>query len=130
MLHIKQVVHLWVESAQHLLAVDRNNARVNHWYQPFHPAVIRALHHIIKESSKTGTPVTLCGELAGDPRGVVLLIAMGYRSLSMSASSLAKVKKTVCSVRLSWCHELLEQVLCCEKSDQIEQAVEQVLKAV
>lgn len=77
---------------QYLLAVDRNNARVSDVYESMHPAVIMALSHILKTCRELKIPVCICGELAGDPIGALLMVGLGYRSLSMNTSNVAKVK--------------------------------------
>ncbi|HVL01806.1 MAG TPA: phosphoenolpyruvate--protein phosphotransferase [Dongiaceae bacterium] len=95
---------------QYLLAVDRNNRRVANLYHAFHPAVLRALQTVVTDVKAEGKPVSICGELAGDPRGAILLMAMGYDTLSMSASSLLKVKWVLRKVGLSRAKEILQQV--------------------
>lgn len=110
----KQVDFLSVGSndlTQYLLAVDRNNPRVANLYQAFHPAVLKALKYIADQAHLEGKPVSLCGELAGDPMGAVLLLAMGYDSLSMNATNLPKVKALIRGVRMEWARELLADVL-------------------
>ena len=77
---------------QYLLAVDRNNARVANLYDAYHPAVLRALNMIAQESSKYLVPLSLCGELAGEPAGAMLLLAMGYDKLSMNPHNIARIK--------------------------------------
>ncbi len=77
---------------QYLLAVDRNNARVSDVYESLHPSVIMALKHIYDMCEQHNLPVCVCGELAGDPFGALLLTGIGYRSLSMNNSNVAKVK--------------------------------------
>ncbi len=77
---------------QYLLAVDRNNPRVSDLYHSFHPAVLQALQKVVKDAHKEGKPVAICGEMAGDPAAAVLLMAMGFDMLSMSATNLLKVK--------------------------------------
>ncbi|GAK85117.1 phosphoenolpyruvate-protein phosphotransferase [Vibrio ponticus] len=77
---------------QYLLAVDRNNSRVSDVYESMHPAVIMALNHIYHTCQQLKLPVCICGELAGDPIGSFLLVGLGYRSLSMNTSNVAKVK--------------------------------------
>ncbi|MDR9826464.1 phosphoenolpyruvate--protein phosphotransferase [Vibrio sp. FNV 38] len=81
---------------QYLLAVDRNNSRVSTLYETMHPAVLSALKHIKEMSESLNLPVCVCGELAGDPMGALLLVGMGYRSLSMNTSNVAKVKYLLC----------------------------------
>lgn len=70
---------------QYLLAVDRNNERVAALYDAYHPAVLQALQHIATQCQQLGKPVSVCGELAGEPAGALLLVAMGYRTLSMNS---------------------------------------------
>ena len=75
---------------QYLLAVDRNNARVANLYDSLHPSVLRALIQIVESGHQEGKHISICGELAGDPAAVILLLAMGFDSLSMNASSIAR----------------------------------------
>lgn len=77
---------------QYLLAVDRNNTRVASLYDSLHPAMLRALNHIAQEAERHGIDLCLCGEMAGDPMCVALLVGMGYRHLSMNGRSVARVK--------------------------------------
>ncbi|WP_312227811.1 phosphoenolpyruvate--protein phosphotransferase [Pseudescherichia sp.] len=77
---------------QYLLAVDRNNTRVASLYDSLHPAVLRALATIAQETERHGIDLCLCGEMAGDPMCVAVLIGLGYRHLSMNGRSVARVK--------------------------------------
>ena len=83
---------------QYLLAVDRTNPRVADMYHGLHPAVLGALAKICRDASAASCPVSICGELAGDPRVTPLLLAMGFDQLSMNAGSLPRVKKVVQSI--------------------------------
>ncbi|HEX5360375.1 MAG TPA: phosphoenolpyruvate--protein phosphotransferase [Fluviicoccus sp.] len=96
---------------QYLLAVDRNNSRVADLYTPYHPAVLRSLQYIVNECHAIGKPVGICGEMAGDPGTAILLMAMGFDSLSMSASNLLKIRKVVRTVPLATGKRLLTQAL-------------------
>lgn len=96
---------------QYLLAVDRNNPRVADLYQAFHPAVLNALKMIADAASSIGKPVSVCGELAGNPLGAVLLMGMGYDMLSMNATNLPKVKSVIRGVSHQWAEKLVEDVL-------------------
>ena len=80
---------------QYLLAVDRGNARVAGLYQPLHPAVLAALSDIIDAAHHHNKSVSICGELAGDPRAAPLLVAMGFDQLSMNAGSLSVIKRVL-----------------------------------
>lgn len=113
---------------QYLLAVDRNNARVSDLYQSFHPAVLRALQHIVTEAHIEGVSVSICGELAGDPGAAILLMAMGFDVLSMSATNLSKVKSVIRGISLELAKELLAEVIVMANADQVRERVEQALK--
>lgn len=95
---------------QYLLAVDRNNARVADLYHALHPAVLSALRQIVDAAHAAGKSVSICGELAGDPRAAPLLIAMGFDQLSMNAANLPRVKKVVRSLTLSDAQAALAQL--------------------
>ncbi|MBM95253.1 MAG: phosphoenolpyruvate--protein phosphotransferase [Oceanospirillaceae bacterium] len=104
---------------QYLLAVDRNNPRVADLYQTFHPAVLTALKTIADEARAVGKPVSVCGELAGNPLGCVLLMAMGYDMLSMNATNLPKVKSILRGITRDWAEKLLNQVMQIESAEII-----------
>ena len=104
---------------QYLLAVDRNNPRVADLYVSYHPAVLRALNFIASEAHKEKVPVSICGELASEPGGALLLMAMGYDMLSMNATNLPKVKSTIRSVSKEDADELLAEVLAMDDADKI-----------
>lgn len=96
---------------QYLLAVDRNNPRVAPLYSSYHPAVLRALDYLVKQAHELGKPISICGEMAGDPATAILLMAMGFNALSMSSSNILRVRKTLCHVPLSDAKKLLSEVL-------------------
>ncbi len=96
---------------QYLLAVDRNNPRVADLYDYLHPAVLEALQRIVKEAHEEGKPVSICGEMAGDPAAAVLLLAMGFDSLSMNATNLPKVKWLLRQISMQTARELLAKVM-------------------
>ena len=77
---------------QYLLAVDRNNSRVADLFDSYHPAVLQAMRLILEQSKKNNIEVSICGELAGDPIGLLMLLGLGYRKLSMNAFNINKVK--------------------------------------
>ena len=77
---------------QYILAVDRNNTRVATMYDSLHPAVLRALAMVANEAERLGIELCLCGEMAGDPMCVAVLIGLGYRHLSMNGRSVARIK--------------------------------------
>jgi phosphotransferase system enzyme I (PtsP) len=94
---------------QYLLAVDRNNTQVAELYDTLHPAVLRAIRQVVREAHLAGRPVSVCGEMAGDPAAALLLLGMGVDSLSMSAASLLRVKWAVRSFTQVQMRALLEE---------------------
>ncbi|TCK19267.1 phosphotransferase system enzyme I (PtsP) [Thiogranum longum] len=94
---------------QYLLAVDRNNAQVSDLYNALHPAVLRAIHQVVVEAHAHQRPVSVCGEMAGDPAAALLLLGMGVDSLSMSSASLLRVKWVLRSFNTEKMQSLLEE---------------------
>ncbi len=99
---------------QHLLVADRNNPRVAGLYDSLHPAVIRTIHGVVDEAHRWGRPVSICGEMAGDPAAIVLFIGMGVDILSASAGDLPRAKQVVRSLARSEAQELLREALAME----------------
>ena len=96
---------------QYLLAVDRNNPRVADLYDFLHPAVLQALRQVVDGTHAEGKSVSICGEMAGNPLAAVLLLAMGFDSLSMNATNLPKVKWLLRQITASRARELLDEVM-------------------
>jgi phosphotransferase system enzyme I (PtsP) len=106
---------------QYLLAVDRNNENVADLYSSLHPAVLKAMRQIVQGAALSDTPVSVCGELAGDPLGVMALLGMGIDSLSMSVGSLLRAKKVIMSFSSDELRELLEQAIVMSDAGLIRQ---------
>lgn len=113
---------------QYILAVDRNNPRVANLYDSLHPAILRALIQAVEAGHEEGKHVSICGEMAGDPAAVVLLVAMGFDSLSMSSSSLSRMKWVIRQFTLQKAQKLLEEVLAMESSVMIRCHMELALE--
>jgi phosphotransferase system enzyme I (PtsI) len=80
---------------QYTLAVDRDNDLVTHLYEPLNPAILRLIHHVIRAAEDAGKPLTLCGEMAGMPTYIPLLVGMGVTDLSMNPPALLEARKAV-----------------------------------
>jgi phosphotransferase system enzyme I (PtsP) len=113
---------------QYLLAVDRNNARVANLYHAFHPAVLQALSAVAGAARKAGKPLSICGELAGDPGAALLLVGMGYDTLSMSATNLARVKSVLRRFTRAQAVALLAEVARIDDARAIRARVEERLR--
>jgi phosphotransferase system enzyme I (PtsP) len=113
---------------QYLLAVDRNNPRVADLYDFLHPAVLQALCKVVEGGHAEGKPVSICGEMAGDPAAAVLLMAMGFDSLSMNATNLPKVKWLLRQISLGKAKELLGQVMTIDNPQVIHSTLQLALR--
>ncbi|MEE2024899.1 phosphoenolpyruvate--protein phosphotransferase [Alkalimonas mucilaginosa] len=113
---------------QYLLAVDRNNARVASLYDAMHPAVLRALYQMGQQLQALQLPTSICGELAGEPAGVLLLAAMGYDSFSMNSSQLAKIKWLLRRVSLKELQTVLRDALDSESPKEVRNKVHRFLE--
>jgi len=96
---------------QYCLAVDRANEHVAYLYEPLHPAILRALLKIATAGREAGIPVSVCGEMAGDPFYVPILLALGFSELSMNANCISRVKRIVRLFPLTEARALLDELL-------------------
>jgi phosphoenolpyruvate-protein phosphotransferase (PTS system enzyme I) len=96
---------------QYLLAIDRVNDRIAHLYEPTHPAVLRTLKHIVDEAHAHQVPVSVCGEMAGDPVYSPLLLGLGVDSLSMSPMWIPAVKYLVRAMTMADARALAAEAL-------------------
>ncbi|MBT1444489.1 phosphoenolpyruvate--protein phosphotransferase [Shewanella sp. JM162201] len=114
---------------QYLLAVDRNNPRVSGLFDSFHPGILRALRRALKECSDYQLEVSVCGELAGEPMGALLLVAMGYTQLSMNQASLAKINYLLRRVERRELEQLLDLVLQMSNGQDARELVREFLSS-
>lgn len=96
---------------QYTLAIDRADDAVAHLYNPLHPAVLRLIHFTTAAAVRAGIPVSLCGEMAGDPRLSGLLLGLGIRELSMSASNIPRVKHRIRRMGMAAAEDHARQVM-------------------
>ena len=113
---------------QYLLAVDRNNPRVADLYDFLHPSVLQALRLVVDGAHAEGKPVGICGEMAGDPAAAVVLLAMGFDSLSMNATNLPKVKWLLRQISKRMATELLEQLMTMDNPQVIHSTLQLALR--
>jgi phosphotransferase system enzyme I (PtsI) len=112
---------------QYLLAVDRTDPRVSGLYDPWHPAVLRTLHGIARSAAAAGRPLSVCGEMAAEPLQAVLLVGLGYRSLSMAPSAIPRVKEAIRAVTLADAQSLAARCLGLDSGVEIAAAVREAL---
>ena len=92
-----------------------------------HPALLGALQELAADATRLNKPISLCGELAGDPAGALLLMAMGFTSLSMNAPSLPKVRAAIRRVPFSDAEQLLKEVMALDTPAQVHAHLDQRL---
>jgi phosphotransferase system enzyme I (PtsI) len=95
---------------QYTMAVDRVNEYVSYLYEPLHPSLIRLIGEVAKAANAANIPVTVCGEMAGEPMIAPVLFGLGIRELSMSAVSIPEVKATVRQMTVQQTELLVERV--------------------
>lgn len=106
---------------QYTLAVDRTNEAVANLYQPLHPAVLRIINLAKEAAVNEGKSIGMCGELAGDPLATMVLVGLGLDKLSMSASSIPKVKEIIRKISYKEAKKLANKVLKCKTSSEIKE---------
>jgi len=82
------------------LAIDRGEEQVAHLYNPLHPAVLRLIQFTVEAALRARIPISVCGEIAGDPRYTALLVGLGVRDLSMTTNALPRVKSRILNLDL------------------------------
>jgi phosphotransferase system enzyme I (PtsI) len=108
---------------QYTVAVDRGNEKVAYLYEPFHPGVLRLIKTTIDNAHAAGIPVSMCGEMAGDPYATVVLLGLGLDGFSMGAFSIPQVKQIIRSVSMSEAEELVGSVMEMKSHNEINQFV-------
>lgn len=112
---------------QYLLAVDRNNPRVSGLFDAYHPGILRALRRARSDCQQFGLDVSVCGELAGEPFGALLLVAMGYDQLSMNQGNLAMINYLLRRVSCGELQNLLTQALSQSDGQDVREVVREFL---
>ena len=104
---------------QYSLAVDRLNEKIAHLYEPTHPAILKLIKMTVEAAHRNGVSVCVCGEMAGDPVMVPLLLGLGIDELSVSPSSVPQIKFLIRRLKLSEANELAAFALGCEEGRDI-----------
>jgi len=108
---------------QYTLAVDRGNDEVADWFRTLHPAVLNSIDQSLKAASNAGIPAIVCGEMASTPAYAVLLIGLGATDLSMTPSSIPRVRRAIAGIHSREARLIAEQCLTCETADDVENLV-------
>jgi phosphotransferase system enzyme I (PtsI) len=113
---------------QYTLAIDRVNEYVTHLYEPLHPAILRLIKQTVKAAHNAGIRVAMCGEMAGEPLYLPILVGLELDELSMNVLSIFRVKKILRAYTLRECKDLVENSLQFSTPEEIEDLVRASLK--
>jgi len=108
---------------QYSLAIDRVNEQVAYLYQPLHPAVLRFINQTVEAAHSKGISVALCGEMAGEPLYIPILLGFQLDELSMNPVSIPRVKKIIRSLSMKECFNMLAQIMKMRHPQEIHQLV-------
>jgi phosphotransferase system enzyme I (PtsI) len=110
---------------QYTTAVDRMNEKVSHLYNPFHPALLRLVKMVIDNAHKENKWVGMCGEVAGDPKLIPILLGMGLDEFSMSPISILKAREIIRNISKGRMRDLAEQVINLPTAEEVEKFIEE-----
>lgn len=113
---------------QYTLAIDRVNESVTHLYEPLHPAILRLVKEVVQAAHGAGIKVAMCGEMAGEPLYIPILLGLELDELSMNVLSIFRVKKILRAYTLRECQKLLETSLRLSTPDEIEELLRASLR--
>ncbi len=115
---------------QYLMAADRDNPKVSHLCQPLAPPVLRVLSNVVQACRAADKPLTLCGEMAGQPTSFVLLIGMGLRSFSMSPAFIPSMKDLARHITTHQAREILHHALGLKTTARVKLFMRQQLRRI
>ncbi len=104
---------------QYLMAADRDNPKVNHLCQPLAPPVVWVLQQVIQACNNAGKPVTVCGEMAGQPKSFILLLGLGLRRFSMSPALIPPIKELASHISIDEAKSIAKSVLKFKTTSQV-----------
>ncbi len=111
---------------QYTLAIDRSDEQVSSLYDPLHPAVLMLIAHTLASAEKVNIPVSLCGEMAGDPKLTRLLLGMGLRNFSMHPSQILEVKSRVLKADVADLAPTVRRMLRLDEPGKLQEALEKL----
>ena len=114
--------------AQYILATDRFSLRENNLYDYYDPAVLKAVNLVAEAALKKGKEIGVCGEMAGEPVGIVILLSFGIKNLSMSNVFIPRARNIVRKVKISDLKEIKKSVLNCKNSEEVRHIVREYIK--
>jgi phosphotransferase system enzyme I (PtsI) len=111
---------------QYLLAVDRDNEEVADWFRTLHSSVIESLRIVLDAANAAGKPAIVCGEMAGSPLYVPILLALGARELSMNVNSIRRIRHLVSNIAREECLQVLEEISLLDDGEEKDEEVHRI----
>ncbi|MFO7986049.1 MAG: phosphoenolpyruvate--protein phosphotransferase [Desulfatiglandaceae bacterium] len=108
---------------QYALAIDRINEHVAYMYQPFHPAILKMIQHVVEMAKNAGISVSLCGEMASDPLCISVLLGLGLDALSMNARTIPVIKNIVRQLSMEQARVDFEKVICLSTANEVREYI-------
>jgi len=108
---------------QYAFAADRENQDVSYLYHPLHPAVLRLIKYAVDAAVRAGKPISVCGDMAGDPLYTWILLGLGVRELSMAPRYIPAVKSVVAGTRLAEAQALTAEAMTLRSDSEVEELV-------
>ncbi|WP_352431079.1 phosphoenolpyruvate--protein phosphotransferase [Pyrinomonas sp.] len=108
---------------QYLLAVDRSNDEVAEWFRSLHPAVLRSIYRTLEAARAAPIPAVVCGEMAATPAYALILVGLGARDLSMTASSIPRVRRVLRQIEARRARAIALESIGCATADEVEELV-------
>ncbi len=115
---------------QYSMAVDRNNEHVAHLYRPLHPAILRMIGSTVESARRAGTEVSICGEMAADPKVAPVLVGLGLRRLSMRPRAIPEIKRRIRRLDASEWLEISRRLSALGTADEVDRALDRHLEAL
>ena len=108
---------------QYVLAVDRNNPQISNLYDPLHPAVLKLIQQLVNTAKKHDKSVELCGEMASDPDGCIILIGLGINTLSMNTPLIPVIKKRLSEIPFSLAKTVATKALDASSPEEVRNMI-------
>lgn len=115
---------------QYTMACDRTNEKVAYLYQPLHPAILRLIKRVIEAAHAAGKWVGMCGEMAGQPEAIPILLGLGLDEFSMSAAAIARAKALIAAITLEKARDVAAEVLKMSTADQVRSYAQEVINSL
>jgi phosphotransferase system enzyme I (PtsI) len=115
---------------QYALAIDRVNEHLAYMYQPFHPALIQMIRQVVNAARDAGISVSVCGEMAGDPFCVCILLSLGIKELSMNARAIPIIKKIIRTISIKEARADFEEVMRLSTAKEVRAHVSNRMKTL